>query len=81
MCPQKINYSCRIDAIGPWQLTATNSHRNQRGADQWQGDLDVALAGPMVHEVELLVVDGVRAAGPHAERVEHHVPAGSTETT
>jgi hypothetical protein len=44
-------------------------------------DLDVALAVDVVHEVELLLVDGVRAAGPHAERVQRHVPARSTETT
>jgi hypothetical protein len=44
-------------------------------------DLDVALPVDVVHEVELLLVDGVRAAGPHAERVQRHVPAGSTETT
>ena len=49
----------------------------------------MALAIPVVHEVELLFVDGVRAAGPHAERVEHHVPLvvgegvlrGSAETS
>jgi hypothetical protein len=34
----------------------------------------------VVQEVELLVVDGVRAAGAHPERVERHVPAGGTET-
>ena len=45
-----------------------------------RGDLDVVLAVPVVHEVELLLVDGVRAAGPHAEHVQRHVPARSTET-
>lgn len=50
------------------------------GGREGAGDLDVALAVPVVHEVKLLVVDGVRAAGPHAEGVQRHVPAGSTET-
>jgi hypothetical protein len=30
-----------------------------------RGDLNVALAVDVVQEVELLVVDGVRAAGAH----------------
>jgi hypothetical protein len=43
-------------------------------------DLNVCLPVPVVHEVELLVVDGVRAAGPDPDRVQRHIPAASKHT-
>ena len=53
--------------------------RERKGGGE---DLNVPLPVDVVHEVELLVVDGVLAAGAHPERVQRHVPAGrSTETT
>lgn len=33
------------------------------------------LAVPVVHQVQLLLVDGVRAARPDSERVQRHIPA------
>jgi hypothetical protein len=49
----------------------------ETGGDPPKGkfDLNVWLPVPVVHEVELLVVDGVLAAGPDPERVQRRIPA------
>ena len=42
-------------------------------------DLDVWLPVPVVHEVELLLVDGVIAAGANPERVQRYIPANQLQ--
>jgi hypothetical protein len=61
-----------------WSLEHNNSYQlapKREGINRWEYDLNVWLPIPVVHEVKLLLVDGVIAAGTNPERVQRYIPA------